>query len=211
MKIDIVSVFPEYFDVLNLSLFGKAQEKGLVTVTAHNLRDWTHDVHHSVDDTPAGGGAGMVMKPEVWAECLDDLLGLAPAVIAPDAVSSDAHDDDSASVSPSGAVNSAEAADTTDAADSGHAGNPTDAAASVTSIVSDTTSDTSGAGGNATPVLIFPNPSAPLFTQRDATELSHTDHLLFGCGRYEGYDARIPEYYRAQASTYANTRSATTC
>ena len=81
MKIDIVSVFPEYFDVLNLSLFGKAQEKGLVTVTAHNLRDWTHDVHHSVDDTPAGGGAGMVMKPEVWAECLDDLLGLAPAVI----------------------------------------------------------------------------------------------------------------------------------
>ena len=50
MKIDIVSVFPEYFDVLNLSLFGKAQEKGLVTVTAHNLRDWTHDVHHSVED-----------------------------------------------------------------------------------------------------------------------------------------------------------------
>ena len=48
------------------------------------------------------------------------------------------------------------------------------------------------------PVLIFPNPSAPLFTQQDATELSHTNHLLFGCGRYEGYDARIPQYYRAQ-------------
>ena len=47
-------------------------------------------------------------------------------------------------------------------------------------------------------MLIFPNPSAPLFTQRDATELSHADHLLFGCGRYEGYDARIPAYYRAQ-------------
>ena len=66
MKIDIVSVFPEYFEVLNLSLLGKAQTKGLVEVTAHNLRDWTHDVHHSVDDTPVGGGAGMVMKPEVW-------------------------------------------------------------------------------------------------------------------------------------------------
>ena len=79
MKIDIVSVFPEYFEVLNLSLLGKAQAKGLVTVQAHNLRDWTHDVHHSVDDTPVGGGAGMVMKPEVWSECLDDLLGLAPA------------------------------------------------------------------------------------------------------------------------------------
>ena len=71
MKIDIVSVFPEYFDVLNLSLFGKAQEKGLVTVTAHNLRDWTHDVHHSVDDTPAGGGAGMVLKPDVLARAID--------------------------------------------------------------------------------------------------------------------------------------------
>ena len=47
-------------------------------------------------------------------------------------------------------------------------------------------------------MLIFPNPSAPLFTQRDATELSHADHLLFGCGRYEGYDARIPDYYRSQ-------------
>ena len=68
MKIDIVSVFPEYFDVLNLSLFGKAQAKGLIEVHAHNLRDWTHDVHHSVDDTPVGGGAGMVMKPAVWAE-----------------------------------------------------------------------------------------------------------------------------------------------
>ena len=113
MKIDIVSVFPEYFEVMNLSLMGKAQAKGLLEIKAHNLRDWTHDVHHSVDDTPVGGGAG--------------------------------------SPAPSGA-----------------------------------------------PVLIFPNPSAPLFTQRDATELSHADHLLFGCGRYEGYDARIPDYYRAQ-------------
>ena len=64
MKIDIVSVFPEYFEVMNLSLMGKAQAKGLLEIKAHNLRDWTHDVHHSVDDTPVGGGAGMVMKPE---------------------------------------------------------------------------------------------------------------------------------------------------
>ena len=61
MKIDIVSVFPEYFEVMNLSLMGKAQAKGLLEIKAHNLRDWTHDVHHSVDDTPVGGGAGMVM------------------------------------------------------------------------------------------------------------------------------------------------------
>ena len=94
MKIDIVSVFPEYFEVLNLSLLGKAQEKGLVEVTAHNLRDWTHDVHHSVDDTPVGGGAGMVMKPEVWSECLDELLHLEPTTVTCD---STADADDTAS------------------------------------------------------------------------------------------------------------------
>ena len=103
--------------------------KGLISVRAHNLRDWTHDVHQSVDDTPVGGGAGMVMKPAVWAECLDELLGI-------------------------------------------HTESPD------------------------RPILIFPNPSAPLFTQQDATELSHAQHLVFGCGRYEGYDARIPVYYR---------------
>ena len=168
MKIDIVSVFPEYFEVLNLSLLGKAQEKGLVEVTAHNLRDWTHDVHHSVDDTPVGGGAGMVMKPEVWGECLDKLLHLEPTTIA-----SDANEDDDAALS-SETQAPAESAD-------GTAGEADDPKTTVPD-----------------PVLIFPNPSAPLFTQQDATELSHADHLLFGCGRYEGYDARIPRYYRAQ-------------
>lgn len=168
MKIDIVSVFPEYFEVLNLSLLGKAQEKGLVEVTAHNLRDWTHDVHHSVDDTPVGGGAGMVMKPEVWGECLDELLHLEPTTIA-----SDANEDDDAALS-SETQAPAESAD-------GTAGEADDPKTTVPG-----------------PVLIFPNPSAPLFTQQDATELSHADHLLFGCGRYEGYDARIPRYYRAQ-------------
>ena len=168
MKIDIVSVFPEYFEVLNLSLLGKAQEKGLVEVTAHNLRDWTHDVHHSVDDTPVGGGAGMVMKPGVWGECLDELLHLEPTTIA-----SDANEDDDAALS-SETQAPAESAD-------GTAGEADDPKTTVPG-----------------PVLIFPNPSAPLFTQQDATELSHADHLLFGCGRYEGYDARIPRYYRAQ-------------
>ena len=168
MKIDIVSVFPEYFEVLNLSLLGKAQEKGLVEVTAHNLRDWTHDVHHSVDDTPVGGGAGMVMKPEVWGECLDELLHLEPTTIA-----SDANEDDDAALS-SETQAPAESAD-------GTAGEADDPKTTVPG-----------------PVLIFPNPSAPLFTQQDATELSHADHLLFSCGRYEGYDARIPRYYRAQ-------------
>ncbi len=147
MQIDIISVFPEYFDVTGLSLLGKAQEKGLVTIKAHNLRDWTHDVHHSVDSTPVGGGAGMVMKPEVWAECLDDLLGLDPANLT---------------------------------------------------MLSDKEATTRPDAGEDGPVLTFPNPSAPLFTQADATALSHADRLVFGCGRYEGYDARIPTYYRSQ-------------
>lgn len=123
MNIDIISVFPQYFDILNLSLLGKAQEKGLVNVDIHDLRNWTHDVHHSVDDTPVGGGAGMVMKPQVWGEALDDI------------VSDDA-------------------------------------------------------------VLIFANPAAPQFTQHDAQSLSEQRHLVFGCGRYEGYDARVPEFYK---------------
>ena len=176
MKIDIVSVFPEYFEVLNLSLLGKAQTKGLVEVTAHNLRDWTHDVHHSVDDTPVGGGAGMVMKPEVWSECLDELLQLQPATIE----------------NTENMENIEDSADSCDTCDSGNSATVAVPAESGNSGKTDTAQSSAG------PVLIFPNPSAPLFTQQDATELSHADHLLFGCGRYEGYDARIPQYYRAQ-------------
>lgn len=176
MKIDIVSVFPEYFEVLNLSLLGKAQTKGLVEVTAHNLRDWTHDVHHSVDDTPVGGGAGMVMKPEVWSECLDELLQLQPATIE----------------NTKSMENMEDSADSCDTCDSGNSATVAVPAESGNSGKTDTAQSSAG------PVLIFPNPSAPLFTQQDATELSHADHLLFGCGRYEGYDARIPQYYRAQ-------------
>ncbi|XCS43123.1 tRNA (guanosine(37)-N1)-methyltransferase TrmD [Gardnerella piotii] len=131
MQIDIISVFPEYFRMLDLSLLGKAQDNGLLKINAYNLRRWTHDVHQSVDDTPVGGGAGMVMKPEVWSECLDELLF-------------------------------------------------------------------SGDNGDNDAILIFPNPSAPLFSQKDATQLANAKRLVFGCGRYEGYDARIPEYYKSR-------------
>lgn len=141
MQIDIISVFPEYFRMLDLSLLGKAQDNGLLKINAYNLRKWTHDVHQSVDDTPVGGGAGMVMKPEVWAECLDELLYNGD----------DADNDD----------------------------------------------NKANIGDNGT-VLIFPNPSAPLFSQKDATQLASAKRLVFGCGRYEGYDARIPEYYKSR-------------
>ena len=74
MRIDVVTIFPEFFDVLDVSLVGKAREKGILEFDVINLRDFTHDVHHTVDDTPYGGGAGMVMKPEPWGEALDGLL-----------------------------------------------------------------------------------------------------------------------------------------
>ena len=74
MRIDIVTIFPEFFDVLEVSLLGKARSKGLLDVRVHDLRDWTHDRHRTVDDTPYGGGAGMVMKPEPWGEALDAIV-----------------------------------------------------------------------------------------------------------------------------------------
>ena len=63
MRIDIISIFPEFFGVLDISLLGKAREKGIIDLGVHNLRDFAHDRHRTVDDTPYGGGAGMVMKP----------------------------------------------------------------------------------------------------------------------------------------------------
>ena len=75
MKIEAISIFPEFFDVLEISLLGKAQEAGLISFEAHNLRDFTHDRHKTVDDTPYGGGAGMLMKPEPWGEAFDQIIG----------------------------------------------------------------------------------------------------------------------------------------
>lgn len=74
MRIDVVTIFPEFFSVLDVSLIGRAREAGVLTVAAHDLRDWTHDRHRTVDDTPYGGGAGMVMRPEPWGEALDALV-----------------------------------------------------------------------------------------------------------------------------------------
>jgi len=74
MKCDIISIFPDYFTPLQLSLIGKAQEKNLVSIAVHDLREHAHGVHRSVDDTPYGGGAGMVMSPEPWGEAIDELI-----------------------------------------------------------------------------------------------------------------------------------------
>lgn len=75
-RFDVVSVFPEFFSVLDLSLIGKARERGILEIHSHDLRDWTDDPHRTVDDTPAGGGAGMVMRADIWGRALDDILSL---------------------------------------------------------------------------------------------------------------------------------------
>jgi len=148
MRIDIVTIFPEFFDVLDLSLLGKARQSGLIELGVHNLRDHTHDRHHSVDDTPYGGGAGMVMKPEPWGDALDAILGDAAA------------NDDAA---PDG-----------DAVPDG------------------------GSAPDDGPILIFPSPAGDQFTQAMARELSLEQHLVFGCGRYEGIDQRVVDHYESR-------------
>lgn len=93
MRVDVVTIFPEYLAALDLSLIGKARRTGLIELAVHDLRDFTHDRHRTVDDTPAGGGAGMVMRPEPWGQALDhvlaagrDMLGdpaAAPVLVVP--------------------------------------------------------------------------------------------------------------------------------
>lgn len=78
MRIDVVSIFPEYLEALNISLLGKAQDSGLLEINVHDLREHTFDRHKTVDDTPYGGGAGMVMKPEPWALALEEILEESP-------------------------------------------------------------------------------------------------------------------------------------
>ncbi|MBU4215770.1 MAG: tRNA (guanosine(37)-N1)-methyltransferase TrmD [Actinobacteria bacterium] len=83
MRIDVVSIFPEYLAPLNLSLVGKAVRDGLLDLRVHDLRDWARDRHRTVDDTPFGGGAGMVMRPDVWGEALDAVMTPGAHLVVP--------------------------------------------------------------------------------------------------------------------------------
>lgn len=83
MRIDIVTIFPAYLDPLRQSLPGKAIASGLVDLQVHDLRRWTYDVHHSVDDSPYGGGPGMVMKAPVWGEALDEICSEETLLVVP--------------------------------------------------------------------------------------------------------------------------------
>lgn len=83
MRIDVITIFPDYLAPLELSLAGKARAAGLLDIQAHDLRDFTRDKHRSVDDTPYGGGAGMVMRPEPWGEALDSLATDETVIVVP--------------------------------------------------------------------------------------------------------------------------------
>src|SRR3954447_12759227 len=95
MRVDIISIFPEYFGPLDLSLIGKARGAGILDVAVHDLRTWTSDVHRTVDDTPYGGGPGMVMRPEPWSQALDAVGGgtlIVPSPVGKPFTQADAHE-----------------------------------------------------------------------------------------------------------------------
>jgi tRNA (guanine37-N1)-methyltransferase len=95
VRVDIVSIFPDYFAPLDLSLIGKARTTGVLDLTVHDLRTWTSDVHRTVDDSPYGGGPGMVMRPEPWSQALDaigDGTLIVPSPVGQPFTQADAHE-----------------------------------------------------------------------------------------------------------------------
>ncbi|MBD5788199.1 tRNA (guanosine(37)-N1)-methyltransferase TrmD [Cellulosimicrobium terreum] len=83
MRIDVVTIFPDYLAALDLSLVGKARTSGILDLRVHDLRDWTTDRHRTVDDTPFGGGAGMVMRPDVWGRAIDAVATPSAHLVVP--------------------------------------------------------------------------------------------------------------------------------
>lgn len=81
MRVDVLTAFPDYLAPLGLSLLGRAQQRGLLDVHVHDLRQWTDDVHRTLDDAPYGGGPGMVMTPEPWGRALDTVVHDSPAPV----------------------------------------------------------------------------------------------------------------------------------
>jgi tRNA (guanine37-N1)-methyltransferase len=189
MRIDIVTIFPEYFGPasgvggpLGVSLIGKAAARGDVAFHIHDLRQWATDVHHTVDDTPFGGGPGMVMKADVWGAALDAILSEKPQ--------SSANSSTPLPTTPSTPINSL--------AEPSNALSPDErstlSAPSASSPAPPTPAVPSVTGAR----LVVPTPSGVPFTQEMALAYAGERHLVFACGRYEGIDARVVEDARAR-------------
>ncbi|MEV7648775.1 tRNA (guanosine(37)-N1)-methyltransferase TrmD [Arthrobacter sp. NPDC089319] len=175
MRIDVVSIFPEYLAALDLSLIGKARQDGLLALKVHDLRDFTTDRHRTVDDTPYGGGAGMVMKPEPWALALESLVNTPSA--------------DQVSASP--VVDQVSASERVETL--AKPASPVVDQVSASEHV-ETHVETQAHPAAARPILIVPSPAGEVFNQALAYELALEDHLVFACGRYEGIDERVLEW-----------------
>ncbi|MEL4162274.1 tRNA (guanosine(37)-N1)-methyltransferase TrmD [Corynebacterium bovis] len=176
MRIDVVTIFPGYLDPLRHALLGKAIERGIMTVAVHDLRSWSHDVHRTVDDSPFGGGPGMVMVPTVWGPALDDVAALTgPAAESSPLETALAH-----KLAHEGAGSVTDGDGTTGAG----------------------TGDDGTTGRDDRPLLIVPTPAGAPFTQETAARWSTEDRLVFACGRYEGIDQRVvddaAERYRVE-------------
>jgi tRNA (guanine37-N1)-methyltransferase len=179
MRIDIITIFPDYFGPaslgagpLGVSLIGKAAARGDVAFHVHDLRRWATDVHHTVDDTPFGGGPGMVMKADVWGAALDALL-------AADFQSPANPPASSSSSGPPATLPPLFASPAT---------------APLSSAPSATTQPSSAR-------LVVPTPSGVPFSQDMARSYAAERHLVFACGRYEGIDARAVEDARERGMT----------
>lgn len=161
MRLDVVSIFPEYLQPLRHALLGRAIERELISVGVHDLRDWASGVHKSVDDSPYGGGPGMVMKPDVWGPALDDIArGAGGGATQLDSAARHIH----------GATHD-ELAGTAPARYSGR--------------------DIRDGESPDAPLLLVPSPAGAVFSQQHAQAWSNEHHIVFACGRYEGIDQRV--------------------
>ncbi|MEV0169193.1 tRNA (guanine(37)-N(1))-methyltransferase [Nonomuraea fuscirosea] len=207
MRLDIISIFPEYFAPLDVSLIGKARERGTLDVRVHQLRDWAYDVHRTVDDTPYGGGPGMVMKPEVWGEAIDAVIG---ASAVPGGARGGGHvqgsDEDEGrdggearatpQASAPGSVLPQPVAPGADAPGTVEPGTVEPGTVEPAGVEPGTgASATVASGTPVLPRMIVPTPSGRPFSQELAQELAQEPWLLFACGRYEGIDSRVMEDY----------------
>ena len=167
MRIDVITIFPEYLDPLRHALLGKAIEQGKLQVGVHNLRHWASDVHKSVDDSPYGGGPGMVMKPQVWGLALDDVAS--GNTVAEDLDSFLPHLNrprhDEIEAVPAGTYDSP--------------------------LPQTSSEQPASEAADSLPLLIVPTPAGKPFIQDDARSWSREEHIVFACGRYEGIDQRV--------------------